>query len=431
MATSRDNARENLHRRVKPTHTALTNFPPPPPTLPTRHRDSSVTIDVPASTSDDDAYDHGTIASRHLFPGKPRLSSDTESQNSHVIIKHGHPTTSSSGTDSPAKSVAICGATCVMSAVLVLHNKYFLTAVFPHENALLFVQNVFTIAFVLLGKQFGWFHVQIAFEKGALFSGLVYTTSVMTGVWSVPHLSVAMFTTLKRCTVAVSWLIELNFDRKPSTRSEFPAIATMILATFLAGHFDSQYSVLGYVLALISCVAQGSAFELGRRVAASTNRCIFSVLLVNSCVAITIQTVALAYTQELAGLLRPWELPGVVLMNLTANAFGCIALNYLIFLNCVVNSPLVHVVAGNMKAIGVTVAGTLLTDKPLPFVGWLGILGNFTGAAWFSYLKFREKHLKRKVKDDHDDEHHRHSHYKEPRIPSRASTTVRGAVYEA
>jgi hypothetical protein len=283
-------------------------------------------------------------------------------------------------------SVATCLATIVLSSWLVLHNKYVQKYVFPNSNCILLVQNIVTLTFALGARRLGLLHFTVISSWGDAFSGLLYTVNVMAGIWSLSYLSVPIFSMVKRCTVMVSWVIEVQFDRKPTTFKALPPIILMLAATIFAGSYDGQFVLVGYMLGALSCVAQGSAFELGKRVAASANKGIWAVLVANSAVAIVIQLVWLCATGEIA-LLHPAQLSSRSAWHLALNSVSCMALNYAIFLNCLVNSPLAHAVTGNIKSAFATAGGVFLLDKPLGLLTWVGIAGNLGGAAWFSWVK--------------------------------------------
>jgi hypothetical protein len=187
----------------------------------------------------------------------------------------------------------------------------------------------------------------------------------------------------------VSWIIELLFDRKPTTTQALGPILAMLSATIFTGHFDGQFTVVGYLLGFASCVTQAGAFEMGKRAAGGANKGVWSVLFANSVVGTAMQAVYLTSSGEIANL-SPSSLTGNAVFHLAINSVSCILLNYAIYLNCTVNSPLAHAVTGNIKAALATLFGIFLLDKPLGHMAWAGIGCNFGGAAWFSWVKMRK-----------------------------------------
>lgn len=290
-------------------------------------------------------------------------------------------------TTSVSYSITVCLLFAFLSTACTLHNKYVFTYVYKSSNGLLLVQNVFTVAVLFTLKQMGVLRYSVSLShRGDWISGLLYSLNVMCGLWSLVFVNVAMFGALKRSTIVVSWTIEFFFDRKSTTVASLPPLLFMMIGTFIASEADMTFSLPGYVLALCSCVAQGGAFELGRRVALGVNKGIWSVLFANSTVSIVLQIGMVAVTGELTGFIQALFTPSIA-VHFFVNSVACMLLNYSVFLNCTVNSPLAHTVVGNLKTVVTTLFGVLLFVTPISRVGWVGLGGNFVGGAWFSFMK--------------------------------------------
>ena len=288
-------------------------------------------------------------------------------------------------------SALVCGAFCVASSFCVLYNKHILSHVFANANCLLLVQNVVAVLLLGLGRRTGKLSFEVSLTtRGDWLSAGCYTVNVMAGLAALGFMSVPMFSALKRSTIAVSWVIEWLFDYKPTTMGTLPALGVMLGSTLFAAHHDLKFEWRGYALAVTSCVAQGSAFELGRRIAQSSNKGICAVLFANSVVSMLVQLAFLGVTGEWRELLPALTNPEVV-VHFVGNSLAALALNYCVFLNCTVNSPLAHAVTGNMKAVFTTTIGAALFESHLALLGWLGVRGNFTGAGWFTAIKLRHQ----------------------------------------
>ena len=296
-----------------------------------------------------------------------------------------------------ARSLAICTLFIALSTWCTLYNKYIFENIFRSSNCLLFVQNLITVVVLVTGKAFGWLEFRPSFGATDWITGAMYGVNVMTGLWSLVFVNIAIFSTLKRCTVVFSWMIEYVFTRTATTSASLGPLAVMLVGTLMAGYFDLQFSGVGYLLSAISCLTQASAFELGRRMT-SENKGVCSVLLINSLASVGMQLAMITFTGEIQ-LLFPQNLNTPLLLHFLLNALSCLAMNYSIFLNCQVNSPLAHAVTGNIKAVMTTLIGILLFTSRLEFLGWVGIMGNFVGAAWFSWLKL-EANTKKVPKDE-------------------------------
>jgi len=78
---------------------------------------------------------------------------------------------------------------------------------------------------------------------------------------------------------------------------------------------------------------------------------------------------------------------GLASFHVMLNGLSAFVLNFAIFLNCNVNSPLAIGVTGNAKAVVTTLVGVGWFQRPLTFLGILGLVLNTIGAALYSLLK--------------------------------------------
>ncbi|CUG89150.1 transmembrane protein, putative [Bodo saltans] len=81
-------------------------------------------------------------------------------------------------------------------------------------------------------------------------------------------------------------------------------------------------------------------------------------------------------------------------MHLLLNATLISMMNYVIFLNCSVNSPLAHAVTGNVKGVITVIAGIVLFSVPMRPMAMVGIVVGFSGGAWFSLVKLQHQQAK-------------------------------------
>jgi hypothetical protein len=295
-------------------------------------------------------------------------------------------------------SLGICGLFCAVSAFCTLYNKHIFEHVYKSSNCLLLMQNLITIAVLLLGRAMGAVRFSTRLDRSDVVCGLCYGLNTMAGLWSLVFVNIVMFGALKRCTVVTSWLIEYLFTPTATTKHSLMPILVMCVGTVLAGCFDHGFTYVGYALAVASCVAQASAFELGRRLALDASKGIVTVLFANSVVSVCLQVGVIAATGEYTMLL-PRNVGPRVPQHFLLNAVSVLLLNYLTFLNCSVNSPLVHSVAGNVKVVVTSGVGVVLFGARLGWLGWVGVAGNFVGAAWFSDMKLRAKAKEQRAKE--------------------------------
>ena len=334
------------------------------------------------------------------------------------------------------RPLLICFAFGALSVLATLHNKFiFSNHIVGSSNMLLLIQNLVTIAALWGLRKLKILDFEATMSsRGDWLCGIAYALSVVCGLWSLFFVNVVMYGALKRCTTIVTWVIEWKFTPSDTTMKCLPALILMTVGTLQASFYDFQFSAPGYILAFLSCVTQGGAYELGRRVA-RRNKGVCAVLYSNSIVAILILTVLVIFTGDLwealagggvggyhkhqrslqlsvdtsAASAAPTTLAAAAAssasslanakhynfiattFHLCANAMTCLFMNYFVFLNCFVNSPLAHSVTGNMKVVMTTVIGGIMFGFALDVAGAVGLLMNMASGFWFSAVKLNAK----------------------------------------
>jgi hypothetical protein len=272
-------------------------------------------------------------------------------------------------------------------------------------------------------------------SKGDWIVGLTFSLSVITGIYCLSYLTVPTFAAVKKSGMLFSWLIELS-NPTATTVACLPSLITVALGSVCQAWYDLEFSVPGVVHGLLSCFFQSASFEIGKRMI-THGKDLWSVLLINSLVFLGVQILYMSMYSE--GYLIEALVGAVVLgdegalqiitnkkdlwsshhqhvhhdhavaaavvaratrsqvgFNVLFNCTLVLLMNFSIFLNCSVNSPLAHVVTGNVKAIFTTICAIVLFDLTLHRMGYLGIAVGAAGGAWFSWIKYAAE-VKRKA----------------------------------
>ncbi|CUG89151.1 transmembrane protein, putative [Bodo saltans] len=207
------------------------------------------------------------------------------------------------------RALGICAAYCFLSSGCVLHNKFLLSSIFPHENSLLLAQNVFSITLLMIfssrfvkngAAPIAALHIPVTLHHNAgdWWIGLCYSFNVVTGIWCLGYLSVPMFSSIKRCNILVVWVIEAVFAQTATTWPTFKPLLILLGGTLLMSFYDLQFSAIGYFFGAMSCVFQSVAFELGKRLV-NNGKDLWSVLLINSVVSTAVQLTYMLLAGEL------------------------------------------------------------------------------------------------------------------------------------
>jgi hypothetical protein len=250
-------------------------------------------------------------------------------------------------------------------------------------------------------------------SKADWLIGICYSLSVLTATWSLAYLSVPMSQSIKRCTVIVTWVMELYWSPTETTWRCVPSLITLLTGISIMSYHDLQFHAAGYLFGVLACVLQGASLELGKRMLTQQGKEVWSVLLINCIVSTVVQIGYLVASGDIVEFwrlvtLQPyaegtlwrfqregkvvWEAArpaSSILVQLLFNGVIIMGMNYTIFLNCSVNSPLAHTVTGNIKAILTVVLGIVLFSVPIPWLGYVGLVIGIVGGGWFTAVKLK------------------------------------------
>lgn len=332
-------------------------------------------------------------------------------------------------------SLLICSFYSVLSTGCILHNKYVLSSIMPHESILMLSQIVFTISFILLvGKRVTegtpsdsdsiWRFLvpryTLYHSRGDWVVGVSFSLSVITGIYCLSYLTVPTFAAVKKSGMLISWLMELQ-NPSSTTWTCLPSLLMVTFGSIAQTWFDLEFSMAGVVHGFLSCFFQSASFEIGKRMV-THGKDLWSVLFINSVVSLIVQlsymtlygdshlietTIsAIVFGNEQSLQLLTNKNPdiehaaratrGQVGGHLLLNCVLVLLMNFSVFLNCTVNSPLAHVVTGNVKANFTTICAIILFSLNVHVIGYLGISAAALGGAWFSWIKY-DAECKRKA----------------------------------
>ena len=287
---------------------------------------------------------------------------------------------------------AICAAFIFFSCSLTLHNKYIFVHVMKSSNVLLFIQNLVGLLMLFASRRLGWIKFEGRIDTLTdLMVGLSYAVNVITGLWALSFLNLVVFASIKRCTIAVTWVLEFvnPTTRNATTLRALAPVALMVGGAVAGIHFGDGVSMAGVSLAAMSCVFQGISFELSRQ---SSNKAdtVWPSVYSNGVLSLFVLVPVLLVTDD-------WQLfealklrVGAVslVLHLAVNGVLSFALNFFVFLNCYVNSPLAHAVTGNMRIVFVSIPSLMMFES-IGVEGGLAMLCIFASGVWFSYVRIK------------------------------------------
>ncbi|KAF6153530.1 hypothetical protein GIB67_027397 [Kingdonia uniflora] len=153
-------------------------------------------------------------------------------------------------------------AYCISSCSMILLNKIVLSSYgFNAGISLMFYQNFISVLVVLLLRLFGivttekltWKLVKVWIPVNLIFIGML-----VTGMYSLKYINIAMVTILKNITNILTAIGELYIFKKHQSQKVWTAMFLMIISAISGGVTDISFNAVGYVWQLLNCVLTAS-----------------------------------------------------------------------------------------------------------------------------------------------------------------------------
>ncbi|KAJ9451233.1 hypothetical protein DIPPA_27134 [Diplonema papillatum] len=310
------------------------------------------------------------------------------------------------------------------AAFCTVSNKKLMSEAVESSNFMFLMQAILTVLYLRLMTLAGVVSpatttLVIVQENGAIarqiWIAMAYTCNVAFGLCSLHYVSIPVFGALKRLTILACWIGEYSFFRNNGTILCIPALLTMVTGTLIAGWQDIHFNAMGYLFGVASSAGQGVAFILSKlldndnaAVAKASGTAlakhtggkkksieqVLSVVYTNACVSIVLMFLVLTLTGW-SNLYTEQLLTAQGITHLLLNSVAITLLNLIIFLDCTLNSPLTHAVAGNLKAAVTSVVGLLFIHTELTFLGGVGLVLNLAGGACYTAVRYQTKAAKK------------------------------------
>ncbi|KAJ4971956.1 hypothetical protein NE237_005055 [Protea cynaroides] len=283
-------------------------------------------------------------------------------------------------------------AYCVASCSMILLNKVVLSSYgFNAGISLMLYQNFVSVVVVVALGFFGavstekitWKLVRIWIPVNIIFVGML-----VTGMYSLKYLNIAMVTILKNMTNIFTATGELYIFRKHQSQKVWTAMFLMIISAVSGGITDLSFDGVGYAWQIMNCILTASYSLTLRRLmdtakqstrSGSLNE--VSMVLLNNALSIPFAIFCILVFNE-------WEYVykvDVIRMPMfwfvaTASGLVGLAISFtsIWFLNQ--TSPTTYSLVGSLNKIPISIAGILMFNVPLSLPNLGSILfGLFAG----------------------------------------------------
>ncbi|KAL6974151.1 UDP-N-acetylglucosamine transporter ugnt1 [Sarracenia purpurea var. burkii] len=206
---------------------------------------------------------------------------------------------------------------------------------------------------------------------------------------SVRGISVPMYTTLRRTTVAFTMVMEYLLVGQKHSLSVVCSVAIIIFGALVAGARDLSFDFYSYTVVFISNICTAIYLASVARIGKSSGLNSFGLMWCNGllCGPILLFWTFISGDLEVTMNFPYLLFPGFQVVMLLSCVLAFL-LNYSVFLNTTLNSALTQTICGNLKDIFTIGIGWLLFGgPPLDLLNVIGQSLGFLGSAMYAYCK--------------------------------------------
>lgn len=218
-----------------------------------------------------------------------------------------------------------------------------------------------------------------------------YLLYMLVSMESVRGVSVPMYTTLRRTTVAFTMLVEYVLARQRYSLSIVGSVGIIILGAFIAGARDLSFDSYAYIVVFSANICTAVYLASIARIGKSSGLNSFGLMWCNGliCTPILLLWTWVCGDLKVTANFSHLSSPGFQVVMLLSCVMAFL-LNYAVFLNTTLNSALTQTICGNLKDLFTIGFGWLLFGG-LPFDS-LNVVGQslgFLGSCIYAYCKIK------------------------------------------
>lgn len=294
-------------------------------------------------------------------------------------------------------------AYCISSCSMILVNKYVLSGYdFNAGIFLMLYQNFVSVIIVSMLSLFGiistepltWRLIKVWLPVNFIFVGMLITS-----MFSLKYINVAMVTVLKNVTNVITAVGEMYLFHKHHDNMVWMALFLMIISAISGGITDLAFNAVGYTWQIINCFLTASysltlrrVMETAKQVTQSGNMDEFSMVLLNNTLSLPIGLFLVLVFNEVDYLSRTplLKLP-IFWMLLTLSGFLGLAISFTSMWFLHQTGATTYSLVGSLNKIPLSVTGILLFKVPTSLQNSASILIGLVAGVFFAQAKMRER----------------------------------------
>ncbi|KAK9279775.1 hypothetical protein L1049_013457 [Liquidambar formosana] len=290
-------------------------------------------------------------------------------------------------------------AYCISSCSMILLNKVVLSGYnFNAGISLMFYQNLIaSLVVVVLGlcgavsvEKLNWKLIKVWIPVNVIFVGML-----VSGMYSLKHINIAMVTILKNVTNILTAIGELYIFRKSQNQKVWTAMFLMIISAISSGITDLSFNTMGYAWQIMNCVLTASYSLTLRQVmdkakhstrSGSLNE--ISMVLLNNLLSLPFGFFLILLFDELEYVMNV-DVIRMPMFWVVATASGLLglAISFTSMWFLRQTGPTTYSLVGSLNKIPISVAGLVLFKVPLSLPNFFSILFGLFAGVFFARAK--------------------------------------------
>ncbi|XP_072965438.1 GDP-mannose transporter GONST1 isoform X1 [Typha angustifolia] len=294
-------------------------------------------------------------------------------------------------------------AYCISSCSMILVNKFVLSGYdFNAGISLMLYQNFVSVIIVsilsLLGiitkEPLTWKLIKVWLPVNVIFVGMLITS-----MFSLKYINVAMVTVLKNVTNVITAFGEMYLFMKHHDNKVWAALVLMIISAISGGITDLSFNAVGYAWQIANCFLTASysltlrrVMDTAKQVTKSGNLNEFSMVFLNNTLSLPLGLLLVLVFNEVEYLTKTplLKLPMFWLVITSSGVLGlAISFTSMWFLHQ--TGATTYSLVGSLNKIPLSIAGILLFKVPTSIENFLSILFGLLAGVFFAKAKMRER----------------------------------------
>ncbi|KAL6228002.1 hypothetical protein ACLB2K_001956 [Fragaria x ananassa] len=294
-------------------------------------------------------------------------------------------------------------AYCISSCSMILVNKFVLSSYdFNAGISLMLYQNFISVIIVstlsLLGvistEPLTWRLVKVWLPVNVIFVGMLITS-----MFSLKYINVAMVTVLKNVTNVITAVGEMYLFQKHHDSRVWAALCLMIISAISGGVTDLSFHAIGYAWQLANCFLTASysltlrrVMDTAKHVTKSGKLNEFSMVLLNNSLSLPLGILLIFVFNEVDYLFTTplLRLPSFWLVITLSGILGlAISFTSMWFLHQ--TGATTYSLVGSLNKIPLSVAGIVLFKVPTSLENSASIFFGLLAGVFFARAKMRER----------------------------------------